>query len=1817
MKTNALRTTALIATMAAIDVYADLWVSPVGSDSNPGTEAAPLLSIQAAVDAAPAEGCTIHVAEGYHYVKSGTSPDQLLTINKPVRIIATGDRSQTFIDAENKRRNTWMNCEGALLSGFTIRRGKHSAWNSFGGVRVTAGIVSNCVIEANESYHYDGAFVDGGTLIDCVVRNNKTGTNVNGQGVRISKGLVANCEIYGQNTKTEAASAAGAGVYAEGGVVSNCYIHGNCLGSAGYTNSRGEPTVGNSGAGVRVLGSARVTRCIISDNGITGSGGGVYISAGVLDNCLIYGNATTNLYGSAGGAVYVSGGVVSNCTITANSGSGLCEGMMQAGGTVRDCIVFGNGAWDYQRTGGTAEGVVTNNPGFANAIAGDWRLTSASPCAGAGSESVLTGFGCAFSHDKTVVRSGTGADVTFTATSANASGSVSYTWDFGDGTTATGATTTHHYAPGFWSVRLTATDGSGTASSSAADCVAVLPEKVYVAKTGSATSPYSSLETATPDIYAALALRPLEIEVHEGTYDVSKGPIPMLSPLRIHGVGGRENVILDAQNVNYTRIAYLGHDEARLEGVTLYRGNNYGGWSPGAGAVVKAGLVSNCWFRANTSYRGPAFFLRSPGAIVDSLISGNNCGGGDTYGEAGEMTGGLFAGNTVTAPGTINSTTGRGTLYVHGASAVVSNCVFHGNNIGGTTKSNTGGAIFLENGLVVNCVISNNTASVKGGGVNMSGGTLRNCLVADNRLNASAGSSGGGVYNTGGTIENCTILGNAAAVSGGGVYMTKGSVVNSVVYYNSQENITATGGTVSHTASMPAATGDGNTAAEPAYLDYAGHDYRYTSLATAFIDTATALPWMAGSQDLLGNGRVNGAAPDLGAIEYYPSADEPFIANFTAPVITAKLTLEAAFTAAISKYDVADCVFSWNFGDGTTLSKTGDATASHTYSTAGSYTVTLTVTPPAGATDAPAVVVRDGFIAVIPQTCYVSPMGAARFPYASWADAAQNLPEALEAGSDSVLVTNGTYSFNGVTIGRAVRVASVNGPTVTILKGSNGYNLMSLAHADAWLEGFTLRDASISDFNESSGGSGLRITAGTATNCIVRDCQKYSYGCCYVADPGRLFDSSIINNSCGANSSQGCALVVVGGYVSGCIVTNNVSSQNQGTGGGGAGLYITGGTVTNCLFAGNSMRQSNSCAGGANIGGGLVTHCVFSGNSSLSYYGGVYQRGGTLRNCLIKENRCTGTTSGNGVGGLMLSGGVAESLTIVANESTLSGGGIRQTGGVLLNSIIYANVSPQECDISGGVRTNCLSTTILNGENCLAGDPQFTDSANGDWSITALSPAKDTGLVQSWMAGGFDLVGNARVQGDSVDIGAYEVDASAALPLTAAFAVTTTEKLANGNTRVTFEATAVGATGTLAYRWLFGDAENEDWTSYNTPVCTHEYAPGAYTVTLRAHDNGSDEDAPDVVRVDYAIALPDVCYVANGEGVTPKYPYVTPETGAPGLKEAIDVGVGEVVVCRGTYEAAETIAVGRPILIRGETGNPADAVISAPKTDGHRVMNVQNSQAIVSGITLRGGSMLFANSGTGGASLYISAGMATNCVFENGVNYYNGSVYVEGGSVIDCVIRNSSGGHSVQDATALTMTGGLVDRCVITGNVATASNDGTRGSAVTLNGATAILRNSLIARNTGHNVGGVRIAAAQEFSNCTVVTNTARGQCGGVKVDGRPAVCANNIVWGNVAQTTPDCDNSLVFMYSCCPTFTQGIGNITDNPLFRAPEEFDWSLDPTSRCIDAGLWNLVGETKDEVRTRRDLAGAPRFVRSKIDMGCYEAQNPAGTMILLR
>ena len=61
------------------------------------------------------------------------------------------------------------------------------------------------------------------------------------------------------------------------------------------------------------------------------------------------------------------------------------------------------------------------------------------------------------------------------------------------------------------------------------------------------------------------------------------------------------------------------------------------------------------------------------------------------------------------------------------------------------------------------------------------------------------------------------------------------------------------------------------------------------------------------------------------------------------------------------------------------------------------------------------------------------------------------------------------------------------------------------------------------------------------------------------------------------------------------------------------------------------------------------------------------------------------------------------------------------------------------------------------GANNIAADPLFKGAAVGDYRLTRNSPAVNAGLKEDWMVDALDLAGNARVNGRTVDLGAYEL----------------------------------------------------------------------------------------------------------------------------------------------------------------------------------------------------------------------------------------------------------------------------------------------------------------------------------------------------------------------------------------------------------------------------------------------------------------------------
>ncbi|MGN0832040.1 MAG: choice-of-anchor Q domain-containing protein [Kiritimatiellia bacterium] len=180
-------------------------------------------------------------------------------------------------------------------------------------------------------------------------------------------------------TLTNGYSTYGGGAY--GGVLEDCLIVGN--------------TAKYSGGG---LYNSTARRCMISQNTVSpqgGSGSGGGASHCSLINCLVADNVVDADYGLGGGAIYSS---LYNCTVVGNMvyGTDRAYGGGVYSTKLYNTIVFGNSlvaederadvsGEDADSVWGRYNSLVGDDPGFADAENGDYRLSAGSPCLDAGS----------------------------------------------------------------------------------------------------------------------------------------------------------------------------------------------------------------------------------------------------------------------------------------------------------------------------------------------------------------------------------------------------------------------------------------------------------------------------------------------------------------------------------------------------------------------------------------------------------------------------------------------------------------------------------------------------------------------------------------------------------------------------------------------------------------------------------------------------------------------------------------------------------------------------------------------------------------------------------------------------------------------------------------------------------------------------------------------------------------------------------------------------------------------------------------------------------------------------------------------------------------------------------------------------------------------------------------------------------------------------------------------------------------------------------------------------------------------------------------
>ena len=274
---------------------------------------------------------------------------------------------------------------------------------------------------------------------------------------------------------------------------------------------------------------------------------------------------------------------------------------------------------------------------------------------------------------------------------------------------------------------------------------------------------------------------------------------------------------------------------------------------------------------------------------------------------------------------------------------------------------------------------------------------------------------------------------------------------------------------------------------------------------------------------------------------------------------------------------------------------------------------------------------------------------------------------------------------------------------------------------------------------------------------------------------------------------------------------------------------------------------------------------------------------------------------------------------------------------------------------------------------------------------------------------------------------------------------------------------------------------------------------------------------------------------------------------------------------------------------------------------------------------------IVANSANYGGGVYadtVSSVFLNQCIISNNVAGYGGGGVFNGGSGYSydyCILNNctlTANSTALNDAggawgaemnnclissnSAPTASGGGVEygylnNCLLIGNSAGFTGGGADGSYANYLPDT-LLTNCVLIGNSAQFAGGGALSAT--LVNCTIVDNSAPQRGGGM------ADCEadNCILYDNTGGDYGVWDAyfempSNIINFSCTSLMpTNGVGNITNAPLFVNAAAGNFQLQDNSPCINSG-------NNAYVSMATDLAGNPRIVGGTVDMGAYEYQTP--------
>jgi hypothetical protein len=644
---------------------------------------------------------------------------------------------------------------------------------------------------------------------------------------------------------------------------------------------------------------------------------------------------------------------------------------------------------------------------------------------------------------------------------------------------------------------------------------------------------------------------------------------------------------------------------------------------------------------------------------------------------------------------------GGGGVGGESTSAVLTNCVLTGNSATGYYDHFLGYYVDGEGGgacscTLNNCTLTGNSADFGGGSYDC---TLNNCTLTGNSTTATLGvSNGGGAadctlnncklsgnsapYGDGGgacsdgylpcTLNNCTLTGNSASISGGGAASC--TLNNCIVYFNSAPN----GGnydpssTLNYCCTTPMPTnGVGNISADP-------------QLASASHLSAESPCIGAGSATYASGTDIDGEAwnnpPSIGCDEYHAgTVTGPLTVSLTATYTNVATGFPVGLTAFIAgRTDLSV----WDFGDG--FVQVNEPYTSHAWTVPGDYLVALWAfndSYPEGVSAMVTVRVLDHPVQYVALSS-TNPVA----PYLSWATAATNIQDAVDAFGPGalVLVTNGNYAGGSqvdpyghrtCVVDKPLVLSSVNGPDVTVINGGGTAGCVYLTN-NAVMVGFTLTNG----MADNGGGVYCESTSAVLSNCVLSGNSANNGG---GAEGGTLNNCTLTGNS--ALFGGGGAL---DSTLNNCVLTGNSATGVYGGGGGGA----YGGTLNNCTLTGNSAT------GGyydgyyyPGVGGGALdstlNNCIVYFNSAPN--GGNYDPSSTLNYC------CTTPMPTNGVGNISADPQLASASHLSAESPCIGAGSATYASGTDIDGEAWNNPPSIGCDeYHAGTVTGPLTVAI-------------------------------------------------------------------------------------------------------------------------------------------------------------------------------------------------------------------------------------------------------------------------------------------------------------------------------------------------------------------------------------------------------------------------------------------------------------------------------------------------------------------------------------------